>query len=386
VIHVGDCLDILPTLPAESVQCVVTSPPYYALRDYGVAGQIGLERAPDCLGWATLKPCGVCFVCTLVRVFREVRRVLRDDGTLWLNLGDSYAGDRGAAWGPSASSLEARAMTKSRRRDDAPIPRSDLRVPGLKPKDLMGMPWRIALALQADGWWLRQDIVWAKPNPMPESTRDRCTKAHEYLFLLAKSGRYYFNQEAILEPSSPNTHPRLAQNVAAQAGSTRVPGKTNGTKKAVARGNGVGWGYADGEEAKPRTRKASSYRPAGWAESDAGEKRGRYTPKNNPSFEAAMAEVRAERNKRSVWTVTTQPFKEAHFATFPEALIEPCILAGSRDGDLVLDPFMGAGTTAVVCERLARRWVGCELNPEYAAIARRRLAGVTAGLPLGASA
>ncbi|MFC4727107.1 DNA-methyltransferase [Coralloluteibacterium thermophilus] len=352
MIHVGNCLDILPTLEAESVQTCITSPPYFGLRDYGVDGQLGLEATP------------AEFVSAMVAVFREVRRVLRDDGTLWLNLGDSYAGSgRGGMSGGGASTLQGG------RDSQAQAPRSDREVSsaqrmhcpavrgsrlpaglhesqrqagaigrawvpppaGLKQKDLIGIPWRVAFALQEDGWYLRQDIIWHKPNPMPESVRDRCTKAHEYLFLLSKSPRYYFEADAIAEPVAESSVSRLAQpTLAQQAGSSRVPGKTNGNMKAV-----------------------------GGSET---------------------------RNKRSVWSVPTVPFKEAHFATFPEKLIEPCVLGGSRPGDLVLDPFLGAGTTAVVAQRLARRWIGCELNPHYAEIARERLAGTSTGFPFGDAA
>lgn len=408
----GDCRAILSTLDADSVQCVVTSPPYLGLRDYGVDGQIGLEDVPDCLGWATGAPCGHCFVCIMVDVFRHVRRVLRPDGVCWVNLGDSYAGSgRGGKSGGGSSTLEGSQDTQER----APRVRTDVsdhqrdhaargatsriaRRQGLKEKDLMGMPWRVALALQADGWYLRQDVVWNKPNPMPESVTDRCTKAHEYVFLLAKSERYYFDQEAIREPASPNTHARLSQAVQEQVGSARANGGTRperpmkavrrkspagwdrstgegghgdtpaGRYPAPAQSNGVGWGYADGSGAKPRTRKVQTNGDA---------------TKNNPSFDAAMAVMPDTRNKRSVWTIATQAYSEAHFATFPEALVHPCISAGSRPGDLVLDPFMGAGTTAVVAERLGRRWIGCELNPDYADLALARIHATPTGLALG---
>lgn len=399
-LHRGDCRIILPTLAADSVQCVVTSPPYLGLRDYGVDGQIGLEDVPDCLGWATGLECGHCFVCELVGVFRHVRRVLRPDGTCWVNLGDSYAGSgRGGKSGGGSSTLEGgqdtqeraprvRADVSDHQRDhSAPGPTSRvLRRQGLKEKDLMGMPWRVALALQADGWYLRQDVIWHKRNPMPESTRDRCTKAHEYLFLLTKSPRYYFDQDAIREAASANTHPRQAGNgqkspggwdrsvgegghggVSAGRYGPPIGKGTTAARAAAGKVNGVGWGYADGQDAKPRTRKVQTNGDA---------------TKNNASFDAAMAVMPETRNKRSVWTIATQAFSEAHFATFPEALVEPCILAGSRPGDLVLDPFMGAGTTAVVAERLGRRWVGCELNPDYADMAMARIHNTPAGLAL----
>lgn len=266
-IRVGDCLDLMREMPDQSVHTCVTSPPYHKLRDYGKDGQIGQEDSPE------------AFVAALVDVFREVRRVLRDDGTLWVNLGDSYG----------------------------------------KGGQLGGIPWRVAFALQADGWILRQDIIWSKPNPMPESVRNRCTKAHEYVYLLTKAPRYYYDVDAIKEPVAASSAARLSQpTLATQAGSTRVPGKTNGTMKAV--------GGADGK-----------------------------------------------RNRRSVWTVTTKPFKGAHFATFPPDLIEPCILAGSPAGGTVLDPFGGAGTTGLVAAKHGRSAILCELNPQYAEMARARI-------------
>lgn len=338
-ILIGDCIDMMRTLPDESVQTCITSPPYYGLRDYGVDGQIGLEESP------------ADFLERLVEVFREVRRVLRKDGTAWVNMGDSYASVAGG-YAPDGSkgkhdivSSATRGSIIHGRRRRPPL--------GLKHKDLMGMPWRLAFALQEDGWYLRQDIIWNKKNPMPESVRDRCTKSHEYIFLLSKSRRYYFDQEAILEPCSPNTHARLAQNVQSQIGSERAHGggKTNGTMKAVARkSNGVGWGHG----------------------SDAAERqRGRV--KDNASMDSALAIMPDYRNKRSVWDVPTHSFKGAHFATFPPDLIRPCVLAGAPRGGLVLDPFGGAGTTGVVAMQEGRRSILCELNPEYAAMARARL-------------
>lgn len=368
MILVGDCRALMQAMPADTVQCVVTSPPYFGLRDYGVAGQIGLEGKSDCLGWATGSACGECFMCTLVAVFREVRRVLRKDGTCWVNLGDSYAGSRGAqAHGPSNTSKMARHAVNNHPKRAQKT--GALHAAGIKPKDLYGIPWRAALALQADGWFLRQDVVWSKPNPMPESIKDRCTKAHEYLFLLSKSPRYFFDADAIKEPM--------------QHGYTRT---------------GVGFGH--GFEEKPRYRK-----PSGWDTSEGNHQSlvGRYAAgSSRDGFKRPGAGARCpgkpaqhrqerddpvatgNRNKRSVWEIPTQPFPEAHFATFPEALVEPCVLAGSRPGDLVLDPFMGAGTVAVVAKRLARRWIGCELNPAYVSIAERRIARVQPGLPLAA--
>jgi site-specific DNA-methyltransferase (cytosine-N4-specific) len=267
-----------------------------------------------------------------------------------LNLGDSYAANRGyqvpdSKWVDVGNSIGMKA--------------ADL---GLKAKDLIGIPWRVAFALQADGWYLRQDIIWSKPNPMPESVRDRCTKAHEYLFLLSKSERYHFDQEAILEDASPNTHARLAQNVQDQIGSARVPGKTNGNMKAVRRMTGAPHGrHALGDVIPEKDRRKLAEPGSGI--------------KNNDSFDAAMAIMPTKRNKRSVWEVTTQGFSEAHFATFPPALIEPCILAGCPKGGTVLDPFGGAGTTGLVADRLGRNAILIELNPEYAAMAERRIRG-----------
>jgi DNA modification methylase len=337
----GDCRTLLASLGAGSVQTCVTSPPYFGLRDYGVAGQIGLEPTPD------------AFVAELVAVFREVRRVLRDDGTLWLNLGDSYAG--GGRGGDSGSvTLAGGRANQEQSRGLHAAGRSEAST-GLAAKQLLGIPWRAAFALQADGWWLRSDIVWSKPNPMPESVADRPTKSHEYLFLLSKAPRYYYDADAIAEPFADASLERLRQDVAAQRGSDRVPGKTNGPMRAVGNLNA----------------NRRSYKPGSASNMNAGE----HVPKSDEGLPVREA----GRNKRSVWTVTTQPFKGAHFATFPPALIEPCILAGSRPGDVVLDPFGGAGTTGLVADRLQRHAVLIELNPDYAAMARAR---ITADAPL----
>ena len=325
---IGDCRAVLPTLEAGSVQTCVTSPPYWGLRDYGHAGQIGLEPTP------------AEYVAEMVAVFREVRRVLRDDGTLWLNLGDSYNAYNGNAGPSSGFSAGSAADTQRPKLASG----HGLRTNSLKPKDLVGIPWRVAFALQADGWYLRQDIIWSKPNPMPESVRDRCTKAHEYLFLLAKSERYYFDQDAILEPVAAASVARLAQpTLSEQEGSGRVPGKTNGNMKAVSR--------SGNKERKPASARGVPVDTNG---------------ETNGAVAGSVPWEGSERNKRSVWTVTTQPFKGAHFATFPPALIEPCILAGSKPGDIVLDPFGGSGTTGQVSEALGRKWLLIELNGEYA--------------------
>ena len=374
-IHTGDALDQLRAMPDNSVHCVVTSPPYYGLRDYGVEGQMGLEATP------------VEFVERLVTVFREVRRVLAIDGTVWLNMGDSYATGRSGA-------RDASRWPRQSRNDHKPL--LTMSYDGLKPKDLIGMPWRVAFAMQNDGWWLRQDIIWHKPNPMPESVRDRCAKAHEYIFLLSKSDRYFFDADAIREPLAAKTYSTFGS-------SFRSKG-TDDLRKIAAHN----WA-ATVQERRPKL--GTDGEPAG-----------------------AL--------KRSVWTVATQPFRGAHFATFPPRLIEPCIQAGtserghcpacgarwvrettrtnqvdpsargskfdsgktaSRNGgdrtqagdrflsaatgrwlptcthdlapvpDIVLDPFAGAGTTLMVAAQLFRDGVGIEINPAYAEMARQRV-------------
>jgi DNA modification methylase len=298
------------------------------LRDYGVEGQLGLESTPE------------EYVTKMVEVFREVKRVLKPEGTLWLNLGDSYASVH------TGGHKSAKATVGSNKEGIQEIRQSKAQPEtyGLKQKDLVGIPWRVAFALQADGWYLRQDIIWHKPNCMPESVKDRCTKAHEYIFLLSKSPKYYYDAEAIAEPVAQSTIDRLAQDIDSQVGSDRVPGKTNGTMKAKPPRYG-GNKYTANPEIFNRTKSGNAY------------------------------DFRPRRNKRSVWRVSTTPFKEAHFATFPEKLIEPCILAGCPVGGIVLDPFMGAGTTAVVAWKHNRNYIGFEINPDYVAIAEKRLAG-----------
>lgn len=294
-IEFGDCRETMRRWAEHGikVQMCVTSPPYFGLRDYGVDGQIGLEPTPD------------EFVQALVEVFREVRRVLRDDGTLWLNLGDSYSSG-GRKWRATDAKNAIRGMDT--RPDD-----------GMGQKQLLGIPWRVAFALQADGWYLRQDIIWHKPNPMPESVRDRCTKAHEYIFMLSKSPRYFFDADAVKEP----------------AVCDRMRGPAEHADKKSTNGNGG----------------------------------------------LSRREPQPFRNRRSVWSVATRSYKGAHFATFPPELIEPCILAGSREGDIVLDPFMGSGTTAAVAIKHGRRYLGCELNEEYGALQRERIARAVPGQP-----
>ena len=285
----GDCIEAMRTLPDASVHCCVTSPPYWGLRDYGHDGQIGLESTPE------------AYVARMVEVFREVRRVLREDGTCWVNLGDSYSATTKGSSGVGKNATNKGTLIADRVWQ---VP------PGLKPKDLVGIPWRVAFALQADGWWLRQDIIWHKPNPMPESVRDRCTKAHEYVFLMTKSERYFYDAEAVSEAAA----------TAGQKGLGFYPGRAGAMGR-----------KPSGNEAK------------------------------DPS-EGTRPTVR---NRRSVWTVTTKPYSGAHFATMPPDLVEPCIKAGCPECGTVLDPFAGSGTTLAVAAELGRSGIGCELNPEY---------------------
>ncbi len=298
-VSVGDCLDGLRAMPDGCAQTCVTSPPYYGLRDYGCAGQIGMESTPQ------------EFVARLVAVFAEARRVLADDGTLWVNIGDSYAAStRGSSGKGDKQRSNAGTLLADRR----------CRIPdGVKPKDLLGIPWRLAFALQDDGWFLRSDIVWAKPNPMPESVTDRPTRAHEYVFLLSKRPRYFYDATAIREPDS------------GQRAGNGLAGRQGGARNTVVRG-GVG--------------STEPWQPGGG------------------------------RNARSVWTITPEPYEGAHFATMPPDLARRCILAGSRKGDVVVDPFGGAGTTALVALAHQRRALLCELNADYVPLMRERLAAV----------
>lgn len=294
MILIGDVRKRLKELSDQSVNCCVTSPPYWGLRDYGNDDQIGLEQNPD------------DFINELVAIFREVKRVLRDDGTLWVNMGDSYSGSgKGTAGNLGLIHNERHLEDKT----GGLIPK------GTKPKDLIGIPWMLAFALRDDGWYLRQDIIWNKPNPMPESVTDRCTKSHEYIFLLSKSRQYYYDNEAIKEPA---IYP------------------------------------FDDRSSRADSRAGTSMNSVG------GKTGNEYVPTGT-------------RNKRDVWTVTTKPFRGAHFATFPPDLIEPCILAGCPKGGTVLDPFFGAGTVGLVAQRHDRNWIGIELNPDYASIAETRI-------------
>lgn len=373
-ILVGDCREVLKTLPDESVHCVVTSPPYWGLRDYGHEGQIGLESSPQ------------EYVERMVEVFRDVRRVLRDDGVLWLNLGDSYYG----SWGNSGQRPELDGESDGQREKQTEYlprggwdnrrerPASSYKHPMLKPKDLVGIPWRVAFALQADGWFLRQDIIWAKPNPMPESVTDRCTKSHEYIFLLSKSARYYYDADAIAEAVTLSTVDRISQpSLYDQHGSERVPGKTNGPMKAVV-GKRKSWRGSDFDHGKSGEMMDTrgGLKRSGNKERKPASARGVPIDTDVRSAGAVAGSIPLEgctRNKRSVWTVTTKPFTGAHFATFPPDLIEPCILAGCPRGGVVLDPFGGAGTTGLVADRHGRDAILIEINPQYAELARARI-------------
>lgn len=383
MIYQGDCLDIMPTLETESVQCVMTSPPYYGLRDYGIDGQFGLEETPE------------EYVAKLVAVFRELWRVLRNDGTVWLNLGDSYNGSGKAGSNPEYQAKHTEFGKPSKEKSRFGMPTN---IKALKPKDLIGIPWRVAFALQADGWWLRSDIIWHKPNPMPESVTDRPTKSHEYLFLLVKSQRYYYDAEAIKE--------------ACQSGPSDIKKMEESRDRIGGKHKNLIDPFSKASSATKIGQKRSVGHPTG-------------------------------RNCRSVWTIPTQPFPGAHFATFPEALVTPCIKAGTSEKgccpecgspwermtdisyhqhrkagkwcdrgqderglnrsesqykygsatkiattigwrptcthnhdpapSIVLDPFSGAGTTGLVAEKLGRKFIGIELNPDYVAIAERRI-------------
>jgi len=303
-IYHGDCLEVLKTFPDGCINMCVTSPPYYGLRDYQVDGQIGLEETPE------------KYVENLVNVFREIKRILKDNGTLWLNLGDSYYNYRGANDYQSKQTI----ANHNGHEMNAPSDKRNFISHNLKGKDLIGIPWMVAFALRADGWYLRQDIIWHKPNPMPESVKDRCTKAHEYIFLLSKSQKYYYDAEAIQENS---------------IDIESYTGRRKRNRPSMEKYDKEHCGY--------------------------------------PDPDLLLSKKYEMRNKRSVWTVNIKSYKEAHFATYPEQLIKPCILAGSLENGVVLDPFMGAGTTAVVCKKLHRNWIGIELNEKYIQIAEKRI-------------
>jgi DNA modification methylase len=301
----GDCRDTLKQFPRGSAQMCVTSPPYYGLRDYGgEENQIGMEQSPE------------EYVDQMVQVFREVRDVLTDDGVLWLNIGDSYYNYR------SDGNYPKQSVSKTRQDLPKSTPVRGNKLKGLKQKDLIGIPWMLAFALRADGWYLRQDIIWHKPNPMPESVKDRCTKSHEYIFLLSKNQNYYYDNEAIKEPVKQD------------------------------------WGTRD------RTK-------------------GKYhNPGTGLQPHSGLTKSYERKNKRSVWTVNKKPYKGAHFATYPEELIEPCILAGSREGDTILDPFMGSGTTAYVARKHDRHYLGCELHEDYGTLIQKRIKAIPTKLPM----
>ena len=302
----GDCRETLKTVTNSSVQTCVTSPPYYGLRDYGgEKNQIGLEQTPE------------EYIDQLVQVFKEVHRVLKDDGTLWVNIGDSYYNYRSG----KGQALPKQTVSKSNQDLPQVNPKRGNKLDGLKEKDLIGIPWMLAFALRKDGWYLRQDIIWHKPNPMPESVRDRCTKAHEYIFLFSKQKNYYYDNEAIKEPAKD-------------------------------------WGTRDRTQGK--------YHNAG----------------TGLSPHTGLTKSYKTKNKRSVWSVTNKPYKGAHFAVYPPDLIEPCILAGSEEGDIILDPFLGSGTTAMVAKKHNRSYIGCELHKDYASLQTDRINSIPNKLPL----
>lgn len=327
----GDSLATLRAMESDSIDCCVTSPPYWGLRDYGVEGQIGLEKTPE------------EYVAKMVAVFAEVRRVLKPEGTCWVNLGDSYnsaASGQNGTYGTLGGGVPCagNGTTAGRR----PL------LFGLKPKDLVGIPWRVAFALRADGWYLRQDIIWHKPNPMPESVRDRCTKAHEYIFLLTKSARYFWDAEAMKEAA-------VASDIGSMdGGAQRLPDGTNAND-----GRNFRMGASGNKERKPASARGVPIDTNG---------------KSNGAVAGSVPWEGFTRNRRSVWTLATMPTPEAHFATYPIELPELCIRAGCPEGGLVLDPFSGAGTTGLACLKNGRQYVGLELNPEYVEMSRKRAA------------
>ena len=304
MIYQGNVFDKLQEIETESVQCVVTSPPYWGLRNYQMDDQLGLEDTPE------------AFIDNMVKVFSEIKRVLKNDGTVWLNLGDSYNSQTGSGFNTNKNEGQNHRIKELQKTQGSLVKKISL-----KQKNLVGIPWRVALALQADGWYLRQDIIWHKPNPMPESVTDRCTKSHEYIFLLSKKQRYYCDMESIRENKKPTTN---GQSSVRESGNSATRSREH-------------WGVP-------------------------------HEPKN---VIREYDEIKGA-NKRSVWTINTKPYKDAHFAVFPPKLPELCIKAGSSEGDVVLDPFFGSGTTGWVAQRLGRKWIGIELNPEYIKIAEKR--------------
>ena len=308
-IYIGDCLEVLKTLPDESVHCCVTSPPYYALRDYGMEEQIGREATPK------------EYISRLTEVFTEVRRVLRSDGTLWLNIADTYAGK-----GNQGDFVDPK-NPKGRNGHSVAL---NYKVEGCKPKDMIGIPWMLAFALRDSGWYLRNDIIWMKENPMPESCKDRCSRCYEHIFLLSKSRKYFFDVKAISEPIAPATAERLKR------------GMKGGNK------------YGKPVPGQSQTQTINRPRAHG---------------------EITDSMINPMRNKRDVWVVNTVPFKGGHYAAYPPKLVEPCLLAGCPEGGIVLDPFFGSGTTGMVAKQLNRHYIGIELNPEYAELAKARIGG-----------
>ena len=308
-IYTGDCLEVLKTLPDESVHCCITSPPYYALRDYGVDGQIGREATPK------------EYISRLTEVFAEVRRVLRSDGTLWLNISDTYAGK-----GNQGGYVDAK-NPKGRNGQAVAL---NYKVEGCKPKDMIGIPWMLAFSLRDSGWYLRNDIIWMKENPMPESVKDRCARCYEHIFLFSKSRKYFFDYKAISEPIAPGTANRLKRGV-------------KGSNK---------YGEPIPGQAKPQT--INLYREHGAISDEM---------------------INPLRNKRDVWIINTVPFKGGHYAAYPPKLVETCLLAGCPKNGVVLDPFIGSGTTGMVAKQLDRHYVGIELNPEYKELAEARIGG-----------
>lgn len=324
-VYLGDALETIKTFPDNSIDCVVTSPPYYALRDYGIDGQIGLEETPE------------AYIQRLVDLFHEIKRTLKDEGTLWVNIGDSYYGGgwRNAAFNEHSGDIQKGSLG-THCGDSMPNLKGGYN--DIKDKDLIGIPWMLAFALRADGWYLRQDIIWHKPNPMPESVTDRCVKNHEYIFLLSKSKRYYFDHEAIMEEAVTQVDPRIGKRI-------EYDGKRDGEKGKGQRAF-VALRYGNGTKQERTQDKGSNM---------------------------VLKDGVVVRNKRDVWTVNVKPTKEAHFATYPEKLIIPCILAGCPEGGVVLDPFMGSGTTGIVARKLNRQFVGIEINPDYQRMAERRI-------------
>ena len=336
LIEFGDCRETMRRWAAEGIkaQTCITSPPYYGLRDYGRDGQIGLEETPQ------------MYVDAMVEVFRCVWDVLEDDGTLWLNIGDTYYNYRGRT-----DAFCKQTVSKTMQDLPSHSPTRNNKLEGLKGKDLIGIPWMLAFALRADGWYLRQDIIWHKPNPMPESVKDRCTKAHEYIFLLSKSDKYHFDSAAIEEPIQDVTALRMLRGVSdTHKNVDGAPGQTKHTMN----------------QPRPNVRKEFDSSMGGGGTSFVG----------HSGYKKADGTlmIKPTRNKRSVWTVNTKPFKGAHFAVFPEELIEPCILAGAPADSIVLDPFMGSGTTAAMALRLGRQYLGCELNEDYKPLQDSRIA------------